>query len=122
MNVLLRESAVNDDWHDGDMVLAGRFEYERIGATGDKAIRINGIPRGNEDVDFVGMSQERAYGLVLTRQVEKGLGLIGEYGEAKKDDGSQDEESAFHRPRSLPAFAREVQRANPIPTLSTFTT
>jgi len=49
------------------MVLAGCFEDERIGATGDEAIRIDGIPRGNEDVDFVGMSQEGAYGLMITR-------------------------------------------------------
>src|SRR5207244_11354297 len=99
MNVLLRESAVNDDWHDGDMVLAGRFEYERIGATGEKAIRINGIPRGNEDVDCVGMSQERVYGLVRTRQVERGLGLIGEEGDSQKDEGIQEEGSEFHRHR-----------------------
>jgi len=93
------------------MVLAGCFEDERIGATGDEAIRIDGIPRGNEDVDFVGMSQEGAYGLVVTRQVEKGFGLSGAERKTKKDDRCYDEESAFHRTRSLPAFNRDVQRA-----------
>ena len=93
------------------MVLAGCFEDERIGATGDEAIRIDGIPRGNEDVDFVGMSQEGAYGLVVTRQVEKGFGLFGAERKTKKDDRGYDEESAFHRTRSLPAFNRDVQRA-----------
>src|SRR5690242_4996230 len=109
MNVLLRESAVNDDWHDGDMVLPGCFEDGKIGTSRDQAIRINGIPGGNKDIDFVGVSQERAHGLVLACQVEKSLRLVSPYRKTKKDNGSQDEESAFHRPRSLAAFAREVQ-------------
>ena len=92
------------------MVLARRFEDDRIGTTRDQAIRIYGIPGGNENVDFVGMSQEGPYGLGLTRQVEKGLRLFSLYRETKKDDRDQNGESAFHRPRSLAAFTRDAQR------------
>src|SRR6267378_5692933 len=92
MNVFLRKCTVDDDRHDGDMVPARRFEDDRIGTTRDQAIRIYGIPGGNENVDFVGMSQEGPYGLGLTRQVEKGLRLFSLYRETKKDDRDQNGE------------------------------
>src|SRR5258708_38890916 len=71
VKIFLRKSMVDDDRHDGDMVLARGFKYQWIRAAGDEAIRINGIPRGNEHVDLVGMGEKRAHGLGIARQVEK---------------------------------------------------
>lgn len=71
MEVFLRKSGVGDDGHDGDVVLARRFQDEGIRATGDEAVGINGIPGGNEKIDLVSVSEERANGLGLAREVEK---------------------------------------------------
>jgi len=60
------------------------FNYYWIRAAGDEAVRINGIPCGNEDVDLVGMGQERTHGLGIARQVEKGLGCSARTGRPKR--------------------------------------
>jgi len=79
------------------MALSRRLKYEPVRPAGDEAIGINGIPSGDEDVDFVGMSKERTHRLGIPCQIEKGLGLFSTNRETKKEDRDCEQESAFHR-------------------------
>src|SRR6266481_7469321 len=60
------------------------------------------------------MSKERTHGLGIPCQIEKGLGLLSTNRETKKEDRECEQESAFHRPRSLAAFTSEAQRTTSI--------
>jgi hypothetical protein len=76
VDVFLSKTGVDEEGHNGNMVLACGFKNQRIGAAGEETAGVEGIPGGNEDIDLVGVGQEGAYGLWLAGEIEERQGLL----------------------------------------------
>jgi len=86
------------------MVLARRFEDQRIGAAREEAAGVEGIPGGNEEIDLVGVGQEGAHGLWLAGEIEERRGLLrasGHGSESRQQKQDWEYMAEVHHPRSL---------------------
>src|SRR5207248_281087 len=117
VNFFLCESAVHNQGHYRNVVLARNFQHLWVWPAGNQAARVHGIPVGREYVDFIRMRQERPYGLGLPRHVENGLGLLGasgHYGKEKCRDDGQEYLYLLHG-RSLATPSHQSQHGNTSP-------
>lgn len=74
---LLFESGTGDNRHHGNMVFFCIGQHGRVRPAGNKAVGIDFVPRGNENIDFVRMRVERANAIWTASEVKQRFLLAG---------------------------------------------